>query len=73
MTARIATGLSCQPLPDGTVQVEFHDDGGATTSSQIVSADLLMHLPMVVRLTLAVVDQGAVAGSDQHGGQLGRT
>lgn len=73
MTNKVATGFACQPLPDGNVLIEFHDDGGATTSSQIVSADLLMHLPMVVRLTLAVMDQGAVAGTDQHGGQLGRT
>jgi hypothetical protein len=58
-----ATGFACQPLPDGTVQVEFHDDRGGTIGSQIVSVDALRHLPLLAELTLAVMGQGAVAGA----------
>lgn len=72
MTARIATGFACQPLPDGTVLIEFHDDGGEAINSQIVSSDAFRHLAFLVELTLAVVDVGAAAGADQNGGRFGR-
>jgi hypothetical protein len=71
VTAKIATGLACQPLADGNVLIEFYDKGGETISTVVVSADALRHLPILVRLTLAVMEQGAVAGADQQGGEIG--
>ena len=59
----IATGFSFEPLPDG-VRIEFHDDGGETISSQVISGDAFRRLP-VVHLTEAIVDlHGPLVGAD---------
>ena len=54
----IAAGFDFEPLPDGTVQLEFYDEDGATCSSQIVTHEILERMPTVIALTLLFLDQG---------------
>ena len=59
----IATGFSVQPLADGNLLMEFHDDGGETMNSQVISGDLFLRLPVVVQLSQAIADQVVEAAS----------
>jgi hypothetical protein len=59
----IATGFSCQPLPDGTVLVEFEDGGGKIVNEQVITGDAFRHLPMVVQVSQAIVDHVVGAAS----------
>lgn len=50
MTNTVSTGFACQPLAGGNVLIEFYGDTGETISAVLVSANLLCHLPLLVRI-----------------------
>lgn len=56
----VATGLSCGPLPDGSVLIEFHGEDGETVNAQAISGDVFQHLPFVLRLMQLVLAQGGL-------------
>jgi hypothetical protein len=74
MVMQIATGFELQPLADGNVLVEFHDDDGETLNSQIVTAEVVASMPIVANLTGLTLTQeldaikamlGGVGGSQK--------
>ena len=61
MSNQIATGFDFEPLPDGNVLIEFHDDQGTTINSQIITGDAFASVPMTAIITLVALRQGADA------------
>jgi hypothetical protein len=54
----IATGFNFEPLPDGTVRIEFLGDDGTTLNRQVVSGEVVRRLPLVAALTDAALKHG---------------
>jgi hypothetical protein len=54
----IATGFDFQPLPDGTVLIEFFGDDGTTLTEQIVTAEVIRQMPLVAALTDVALSKG---------------
>ena len=50
-STKIATGFDLEPLPDGTVLIEFFGDDGKTFNKQIVTANVVNNMPVVATLT----------------------
>jgi hypothetical protein len=57
----IATGVTCEPLPDGHILVEFQTDDGTTLCSQVVTAEVLRAIPTVASWAELVLQKGAEA------------
>jgi hypothetical protein len=72
MKTQIATGFELQPLADGNVLVEFHDDHGETLNSQIVTAEVVASMPIVANLTGLTLTQELDAIKAMLGGVGGR-
>ncbi len=49
-TMPTASGFDFEPLPDGSVRIEFIDDDGRTVNTQIVTADVVRRMPLVATL-----------------------
>ncbi len=54
----IAAGFDFEPLPDGSVLMEFYGEDGLTLNSQMITRETLERMPTVIALTLLYVDQG---------------
>jgi hypothetical protein len=54
----IATGFDFEPLPDGTVLIEFFGGDGKTFNKQVVTAEALRSIPLVAILTDIAIKQG---------------
>lgn len=57
----IATGFDCEPLPDGTVLIEFFSDDGKTFNKQVVTQEVIRKMPLVALLTTALIERGPSA------------
>jgi len=58
MNATIATGIEFTPQPDRTVIIEFCDDEGMAITTQVITADLLVQIPLVAFVTLTATERG---------------
>lgn len=54
----IAIGFDFEPLPDGTVLIEFFGDDGQTFNTQIVTANVIRNIPLVAVLTDLALRKG---------------
>ena len=54
----MATGFDFEPLPDGTVRIEFFGDDGKTFNTQVVTADVLRNLALTGVLTDVALRKG---------------
>jgi hypothetical protein len=58
-----ATGFDFEPLPDGSVLIEFFGDDGTTLNKQVVTAEVVRRMPLVaVLLDVAMTKGPEVAG-----------
>lgn len=64
MNEIIATGFDCEPLPDGNVLVEFFGDDGHTFNKQVVSPEVIKHMPLVAVLTEVALTKGPVVAKE---------
>ena len=54
----VATGFDFEPLPDGTVLVEFFGDDGHTFNEQVVTLDVMRSMGLVSALTDVAIKKG---------------
>ncbi len=55
---KTATGFDFEPLPDGSVLIEFFGNDGKTFNSQVITAEALRSMPLVVALTDVALRKG---------------
>ena len=54
----VATGFDFEPLPDGTVRVEFFGDDGRALNKQVVTPDVMRSMGLVSALTDVAMKKG---------------
>lgn len=59
MTNPIATGFEFELLPDGTVRIRFHDNGGKSLNTQVITGKAFQRIPLAAFVTTTAMDQGA--------------
>ena len=58
---KTATGFDLEPLPDGTVLIEFFGDDGKTINKQLARASVVNSMPVVATLTGVAMRDGVGA------------
>jgi hypothetical protein len=54
----VATGFDFEPLPDGTVLIEFFGDDGKTVNKQEITLDVMCGMGLVSALTDVALKKG---------------
>jgi hypothetical protein len=54
----VATGFEFEPLPDGTVLIEFSGNDGKTVNKQAVTPDVMCSMGLVSALTDVALKKG---------------
>jgi hypothetical protein len=59
MRHKLAIGFRFKLLPDGTVRIEFHDDGGKALNTQIITGEAFQRVPLAAFVTTTAMASGA--------------